>query len=490
LAVDDTVALRLELARFLEGQGDLKGAYSEYRQLLAQRADAFEGMRRTGTDSIAVARDLNAALYYSDALEVLRGVEAAEALPVRAEALAGLQRFAEAEAAYREWLDQAPNDDRSQLGLARAVERQGRSEEALALYQALDTADSRLAQAALLQATDSDAAIALYQDTPYPDAWWSATALLEALGRITETLPLYTRIAQSSATLADDAAYRLLRLAGEAGDDQAQTQAEGLLADLGPNWLALRAGVGPQPMNQAPPMIPDGAEILAKVEALELLGRDDLAHLELRLAANARHVPELDLAMAEALAARGEIRGAQAIAEEYTQGNAHAPLPFWPLSYPRPYTATVEAAAAEFEVDPRLIWAVMREESRFDPEALSYVGARGLMQIMPATQDWIAEQWGEAIPAGDAFAPETNVRMGAWFLRFLLDYFDDDLELAVAAYNGGAGSVDSWLADPLVLDRDDWLRWIGFGETREYLGRVLLSYQVYQQLYPTGGANN
>jgi soluble lytic murein transglycosylase len=78
--------------------------------------------------------------------------------------------------------------------------------------------------------------------------------------------------------------------------------------------------------------------------------------------------------------------------------------------------------------------------------------------------------------------------MGAWFLRFLLDYFDEDLELAIAAYNGGAASVESWQQDPRVSDRDDLLRWIGFGETREYLARVSLSYQVYQELYSGAGS--
>ncbi|MFL7811087.1 MAG: lytic transglycosylase domain-containing protein, partial [Anaerolineae bacterium] len=63
------------------------------------------------------------------------------------------------------------------------------------------------------------------------------------------------------------------------------------------------------------------------------------------------------------------------------------------------------------------------------------------------------------------------------------DHFQGDLELVIAAYNGGAGSMDSWLADPLVSNRDDLLRWIGYGETREYLSRVSLSYRVYRALY-------
>ncbi len=171
---------------------------------------------------------------------------------------------------------------------------------------------------------------------------------------------------------------------------------------------------------------------------------------------------------------------------EYTaDDSARAPLSFWRLSYPRPYSETVQAAAAEFNVDPHLIWSVMRQESRFDAQAMSYVGARGLMQVMPSTQEWIAEQLGEEIAPGEAFMPDSNIRMGAWFLGFLLDYFDGDLQLAVAAYNGGAGSVDSWLDDPLVSDRDDLLRWIGFGETREYVERVSMNYEVYKALYET-----
>ncbi len=75
--------------------------------------------------------------------------------------------------------------------------------------------------------------------------------------------------------------------------------------------------------------------------------------------------------------------------------------------------------------------------------------------------------------------------MGAWFLSFLHDYFEGDLELVIAAYNAGAASVDSWQSDPLVSNRDDLLRWIGFGQTREYLERVALSYQIYRELYTT-----
>ena len=494
LALSDSVALRLELARYLEEQGDDAAAYAEYLQILDERPDAFDGMRRTGKDPLAVARDLNAAYYYSDALETLRGVEDPEALPLRAVALAGLYRHGEAEEAYGAWLDQTPDDSAAQLGLAQSLVQLERSDEALSLLQELDTADGQLAQADLIAVENPEGAVDLYTESPYPIAWWSATSLLETQGRLTETLPLYARLGESYNPLSDDAAYRLVTLAQRVEDPDAQAEGEALLEGLGLSWLGLRAGVHDLEhelaLATADPLVAAGGNIVEKAKALEAIGRDDLAQMELLLAAQARRAPEVDLAMAEALVSRDAYHEGQAIAAAYLEEQPHAPQAFWELSYPRPYSVTVEAAAAEFDVDPRLIWAVMREESRYDPEALSYVGARGLMQVMPPTQAWIAEMLGEDIPPGDAFRPEANIRMGAWFLHFLLDYYEDDLELVVAAYNGGAGSVDGWLADPQVSNRDDLLRWISYGETREYLSRVLLSYEIYKELYPDSGSGD
>jgi soluble lytic murein transglycosylase len=483
LALDDTVALRLELAHLLEARGERAGAYGEYHTILGRQPDAFAGMRRLGQDVLGMARDLIRASYYSDALEALRGVDDPAAVPLRAEALSGLWRNDEALDAYQAWLAASPDDEAAKLGLAGILRRLGRLDEALTLYQTLESADSQLAQAEMMEEERPQEALALYADSPYPVAWWSATTLLEASGRLTETVPFYTRLAQSSTYLADDAAYRLLVLARRLGDADAAQTAHERLEDMGQNWLAWRATGEPFALDLAPAPGADAGDLLEKVAALDSIGREDLAHRELILGARFRDEPEVDLALARALAARGKERDAQYIAEPYTAGDRPASRSFWELSYPRPYLAAVEMAAAEFGVDPLLLWAIMREESRFDPEAISYVGARGLMQVMPSTQEWIAERLGEEIAPADAFTPEANIRMGAWFLRFALDYFDQDEELAIAAYNGGATSVDIWLDDPLVDDRDDLLRWIGYGETREYLSRVSLSYLIYRELY-------
>ncbi len=483
LALNDTVALRLELARYFEQEGDTQHAYEEYHVLLSKQPDAFEGMRRTGQDPLTVAQDLISATYYSDALETLRGISNPKALPLRAQALAGLGQDDDAKTAYQTWLQSNPGDVTAQMGLARTLAKLNRTKDALAIYQQIKTPDSQLAQADLLEDTDPKQALALNINSPYPVAWWNATRILEAQRRFTETLPLYARVAQSDSNFADDAAYRLYSLGKRLGDQQAQSQGKALLDGFGLNWLTIRANDGKFSLPTAPPLGAAGGDILDRVNALESIGREDLAHLELVLASRSRHAPEVDLAMTEGLSARGYVVDAQSIAEKYIKEHNRAPLEFWQLSYPRPYSGTVTSAAVEFGVDPLLIWAVMREESRFDPEALSYAGARGLMQITPPTQTWIAEQLGQSTSPGDAFIPEPNIRMGAWYLHYLIAYFKGDLDLAIMAYNGGAASVGSWQKDPRVSNRDDLLRWVGFGETREYLERVSFSYRVYQELY-------
>jgi soluble lytic murein transglycosylase len=482
LALEDTAALRLELARHLESQGNLEDAYAEYRLLLRDRPDAFAGMRRTGLDPLTIAGDLNDASFYSDALETLTGIEDASAWTLRGQALLGLGRYEESFTAYQAAVEANPNDSSARFGLALALAWLGRAEEALEEYKKVDTPQSRQNQAQLLAAEEPEQALALYLESPYPNAWWSATALLESQGRLTETLPLYARLAATETQYADDAAYRLYVLGQRLGDVETQVLGQRLLADLGLNWLALRSTDEDLSLPVSAPIDLDET-LFAKVEVLEAIGRSDLAYRELMGAARFSATREVDLAIAQALSARGKVLEAQQIAEQYIRQHESAPAAFWELSYPRPYSETVMAAADEFDVDPLLIWAVMREESRFDADALSHANARGLMQVIPLTQEWIAEELELTLAPGDAYVPETSIRMGAWLLSFLISYFEGDVELAIPAYNAGAGSVEYWQADPLVTNRDDLLRWIGYNETRLYLKRVALSYEIYRALY-------
>jgi soluble lytic murein transglycosylase len=136
--------------------------------------------------------------------------------------------------------------------------------------------------------------------------------------------------------------------------------------------------------------------------------------------------------------------------------------------YPLRYVDEVREWATTRGLDPALVAAVIRAESRFHPDAVSSRGALGLMQIMPETGRWIAAQIGlsEVEPLCD---PELNLRLGTWYLRNLIDRFDD-VESALMAYNAGPATVERWReqhSDP-------------FPETRAYVHRVLASVPVYR----------
>jgi soluble lytic murein transglycosylase len=479
LALENQQGLRLELARWLEEQDRADAAYVEYKALLRQYPQAFEAMRRVGSDPLTVAQDLLEASYYSDALETLRGVEDPAAEVIRAEALSGLGRHDEAALGYRIRLESHPADAEAKMGLARVLQQQGSRDEALSLYESVDTADSLLAQAQLWASEEPTRAISLYLQCPYPVAKWEATGLLEEQGRLTETLPLYAELATGETGWADDAAYRLYLLADRLGDSAERDRARRLLHSAQPNFLALRLGDEWEPII-VPSFRPAGGEVLSKTMALESQGFQDLAYRELAMAARFDGRPQARTAYAQSLFERGYLVEAQQVAERTLSYLSKAPLTLWQLAYPRPYEQYVRAAAEEFDVDPLLLWAIMHTESRYDPEALSWARAQGLMQLIPSTAEWAAESADPLFTPLDVYDPQTNIRLGAWYMRWLLDYFDGDLELAVTAYNGGPGNASTW--DEQVSRREDFFRWISYGESREYVNRVFTAYHVYRQL--------
>ncbi|MGC9361038.1 MAG: lytic transglycosylase domain-containing protein [Anaerolineae bacterium] len=465
LKLDDRADIRLELARYLEEQHATSGAYRQYMALLgSERADAFVGMRRTAPDALTLASDLLELGYRTDVLDVLRDVDACQADCLRAQALSDLGRSDEA-TPYQE------------ACLACQQEGLGGGE---------PTAEE--------PAPDADAAKEPAPDDPLatddPIAWWSYTWSLEEADRLDEALQTYLRIAATDAYVADDAAYRAYVLASRAGDVAARDQALALLNAMQPNWLAYRA-TGSLVWDPAPDFTQQAIDelagpTLAIVVALEELGRHDLALRELRHAGRVSEIPEVILAMGEGLAQRGEVREAWALALGELHRHPYAAAGFWRLAYPRIYGAEVEQAANRHGVDAELLWAIMRQESAYDPDAVSYVGARGLMQFMPATQRQMIESVGRAYVPGDAFQPAYAIEMGSRYLRSLLDMFDGRLDLAIMAYNAGPGAVGQWIDDPLIVDQDDMVRFAWYGETREYLTRVMLDRELYKRVWADG----
>ena len=151
--------------------------------------------------------------------------------------------------------------------------------------------------------------------------------------------------------------------------------------------------------------------------------------------------------------------------------------------YPVLYTELITAAANENAVPAPYIAAVIMAESSYDPEAVSSVGAQGLMQIMPDTGDWIAGKFGEDVSDGALFTPEVSIRYGAWYLGFLLSRYDGDMRCATAAYHAGQGTVDKWLKNPEYSADGETLDHIPYDSTSAYVARVLKYYDYYVKAY-------
>ncbi len=151
----------------------------------------------------------------------------------------------------------------------------------------------------------------------------------------------------------------------------------------------------------------------------------------------------------------------------------------WMLAYPLAFWTDVRRAAQAAAVDPYLVLAVMREESRFDPHVVSLAGAVGLLQLLPSTASGVA---GSTVRPGDLKDPGVNVVTGTRFLAGLVRRFNGDVVLALAAYNAGPGAARRIARLPRA-DPDVFIESIPILETRAYVQRVLQSYGIYRRLY-------
>ena len=151
------------------------------------------------------------------------------------------------------------------------------------------------------------------------------------------------------------------------------------------------------------------------------------------------------------------------------------------LLYPRKYYVYVEKYADEYNLDENLVYSIIKAESKFDENAVSRRGAKGLMQIADITRDWAIEEL-ELNDDIDIYDPETNIRIGCWYLNTLYKEFGKT-DLVIAAYNGGSGNVKKWLSDEEYSKDGENLHIIPFSETDKYLKKVNKFYVQYKMLY-------
>jgi len=152
------------------------------------------------------------------------------------------------------------------------------------------------------------------------------------------------------------------------------------------------------------------------------------------------------------------------------------------IMFPWDYVRVVQRAAQRKNVDSTLAIGVARQESAFNPRALSRAGARGLMQLMPQTASDLVGRGGEEVPELDIFNPELNAELGTTYVRQLLALYDGEVEQALAAYNAGPGAVARWKRRLGDIPSDVFVEEIPYRETREYVRSVLSWQRKYEYL--------
>ena len=155
------------------------------------------------------------------------------------------------------------------------------------------------------------------------------------------------------------------------------------------------------------------------------------------------------------------------------------------LLYPCKYTDPVERWSAVYELDPLLVYSVIRTESGFDPEATSSMGARGLMQMTEETFLWLCRKIApqEDLTFDDLYEPEVSIRFGCYYFRLCLDRYHEDVATAAAAYHSGWGTVDTLLESKEHSADGQTLQGFPYTQMNHYVEKIEECYGFYQLLY-------
>ena len=160
------------------------------------------------------------------------------------------------------------------------------------------------------------------------------------------------------------------------------------------------------------------------------------------------------------------------------------PQPYWEGLFPRPYWDSLRRYSEENGLDPYLVASLIRQESEFNPGAVSRANAYGLMQLLPATGKGTAKQVGLRNYKTDSLLdPTINIELGTKYFREMVDHFGGQIEYALAAYNAGSSRVEGWRTSGTYRDIEEFVESIPFTETREYVQAIVRNAEVYKQVY-------
>lgn len=453
------------LAAFQRHRAELPGSAEEpwarYRAALV--------LQRLGRNDEALQelRDLVAAFPASEAAQ--------DALWEYARFLSELGRFDESKQAYQEFRTRYPASQRVQDAVF---------EEALTFYRAGDHAAAASALGSVPAPPHGGAGSAR-------NALWRGKALLATGDRMGAEAAW-----REAARLAPGSYYGLraeLLLHGAPGEaaPAKPLRDTGLTAEHmaeAEAWLAARLSAAAPASDARQRVLAD--PLVHRAALLEAMGQHASATAEYQTAVRSHRGDGAALyALAVLLHERGQFGAAMlavALLQDVTRTGNPRDLPrlLQVVLHPTPYRALVHAAAAEHGLDPALLYALMKQESLFDPRATSSAQARGLTQVIPSTGREIAAGLGlPDFQQAHLYRPVVSIRFGAFYLARQLAFLGGNPVFALAAYNGGPGSALRWMANNRAIDPDLFVETIDFPETRLYVHNVMENYARYRLLY-------
>ncbi|RVU46992.1 tetratricopeptide repeat protein [Lujinxingia sediminis] len=313
--------------------------------------------------------------------------------------------------------------------------------------------------------------------------YFRARALLQA-GRNDEAAQAFIKVTRDHPM-----SYYALLSFNQLARLQGSTEGLDICATVGPACEELL----PANLQAAPVELPDELERDAgfqKASRLLTLGLTSLARRELT-ALRTRHAntPSTLWALASLLDAAHAYPISHDLARRHIHGWMDAyptqtTRRHWSIAYPTPFKDTLTRYAEQRGLSPAIIYAIMREESGFNPRIESWANARGLLQLIEPTARRIAQRDGlEDFSFDLLFDPTLNIRLGSAYMRELASQTSAHPALIIAGYNGGFGNVSTWLKDFGNEDLDLFVENIPYGQTRDYTKRVLMSFWIYSYLY-------
>jgi soluble lytic murein transglycosylase len=160
------------------------------------------------------------------------------------------------------------------------------------------------------------------------------------------------------------------------------------------------------------------------------------------------------------------------------------PRPVWEQLFPRPYWEELRRDASANQLDPHLVASLIRQESEFNPAAISHANAMGLMQLLPSVGKNLAKEMKvKHFSQDELLVANTNLQLGTRYFKHMVDHYDGQVQYALAAYNAGEDRVDDWRKNGNFSDVEEFVESIPFTETREYVQAIMRNAMIYKLLY-------